>query len=161
MKQNKQLIITLALLVSVVAFAYGALTAPSGKVEQQSAAPTQTPKPQHKVDLVKLLQSSEPEILTALTSSYPQISSDYTINKGKLYGDGSWYGTTLNYRGEDTMNRDTLRVLMQFQDGKWVVRTTPPEILLSKQKYPDVPVEILRSINLPISLPGSDTTSNE
>lgn len=169
MKQNKSLIITMVVLVAVTAFAYGALTANSNtetpakeQTQKTEAQKTEKPKPTQKVepvDLTKQLAVEEPEILKVINTNYPQIATSYVINKGKLYGDGSWYGTTLTYTGTDTMSRDTLRILMQKQGDDWKLLTTPPQILLSTVEFPDVPKEILKDINQPISLPGSDTAN--
>lgn len=167
MKQNKSLVITMVVLVAITAFTYGALTAQKPdtanntqdttiKTETGTTKPTTKTEP---VDLVKQLSTEEPEIIKTLTTAYPQIATEYSINKGKLYGDGTWYGTTLTYTGSDTMNRDTLRVLMQKQNDDWKLLTTPPQILLSTVEFPDTPKEVLRDINKSISLPGSDTSN--
>jgi hypothetical protein len=71
----------------------------------------------------------------------------------QLLGDGRWFGATLTYKGSDTANRDTLRVLLEKKDNLWTLRTTPPEPLLSTKKYPDVPKSVLQTINKPVSLP--------
>ncbi len=159
MNQNtKILLIIAAIIVGVGAFTYGALTAP--QAAQQSPSPSSTPT-QKKVDLGEQLKKEQKTILGVLTAKYPKIKTEYVINQGKLYDQGQWYGTTLTYQGKDTMNRDTLRVLMQKKDGIWVVRTTPPAPLLSTVEYPDVPKSILHDINEPISLPGSDTKQTD
>lgn len=159
MNQNtKILLIIAAIIVGVGAFTYGALTAP--QAAQQPPSPSSTPT-QKKVDLGEQLKKEQKTILGVLTAKYPKIKTEYVINQGKLYDQGQWYGTTLTYRGKDTMNRDTLRVLMQKKDGIWVVRTTPPAPLLSTIEYPDVPKSVLHAINEPISLPGSDAKQTD
>lgn len=164
MNRQKITIVVFSFIVAIMAFTYGALTAP-GTNQADNRVQVTTP-PEAKPDLSdaelsKLLQSEEPAILTVINQKYPNLAAQYSVNKGRLYGDGTWYGTTLNYQGQDTMNRDTLRVLVQKVSGAWIVRTTPPEIILSKAKYPDVPIEILKTINLPISLPGNDTPDSQ
>lgn len=137
------------------AFLYGALTAPQGDSQPtQSNTPTPSSTP-----VKKTFEQERETILAALATKYPDLTKDYTISKGKFYKDGALYGTTLTYKGSDTMNRDTLRVLMQKKDGVWILRTTPPEPLLSKQNYSDIPVEVLRDINKAVSLPGTDTST--
>jgi hypothetical protein len=152
------LIVIAVIVIGGGAFTYGALTAP-----KKATIPTVSikPSPTVKVSLNKQLETEQPIIQTILTTKYPKITTDYAINQGKLYGDGNWYGTTLTYKGTDNDNRDTLRVLFQKQKGAWIIRTTPPQPLLSTVEYPDVPKSILQAINKPISLPASTSTAGE
>ena len=137
-----------------------------GVIVSSPQQPTPTPAPQQQVDtqpltgreLDNLLQTELPTHAEVLTAKFPTAVDLYTINQGQLFDRGQWYGTTLTYRGSDEDNRDTLRVLMQKKDGVWIVRTTPPQLLLSQKSYPDVPKAILQTINQPAELPG--TTSS-
>lgn len=147
------LTIILVLAVCVGAVAYGALTAPKPTVTKPVTMKLPT-----KTELVNKLKTEQATITSVLLASYPKIATDYIVNQGQLYDQGEWYGTTLTYKGTDTMNRDTLRVLMQKKQGLWIVRTTPPEPLLSAKKYADVPRSVLQSINKAVSLPGTDTS---
>lgn len=166
---NKQLkvmlIVFLSIVVGIGAIAYGAATAP----KKQSVQPvvqsstlahpsTTTPSPSVKIDLKAQLKTEQSTITGVIHAAYPKIATDYTINPGQLFENGQWYGTTLTYKGSDTMNRDTLRILLQKKEGIWLLRTTPPEPLLSAKKYPDVPKKVLQTINKAISLPGTDTS---
>lgn len=164
---NKQLkvmlIVFLSIVVGIGAIAYGAATAPkkqSAQSPMQSSAPTTTPTatPSIKIDLKAQLKTEQSTITGVILAAYPKIATDYTINPGQLFENGQWYGTTLTYKGSDTMNRDTLRILLQKKEGIWLLRTTPPEPLLSAKKYPDVPKKVLQTINKAISLPGTDTS---
>ena len=170
---NKQLktivIVFVSIVVGIGAIAYGAATAPKRQPVQSptpiatpSAAPQKTsaptPTPKIKVDLKTQLETEQPTITSAILMAYPKIATDYVLNQGQLFEEGQWYGTTLTYKGSDTMNRDTLRVLMQKKEGVWILRTTPPQLLLSTKKYPDVPKKVLQAINKAISLPGTDTS---
>lgn len=165
---NKQLkvmlIVFLSIVVGIGAVAYGAATAPKKQsvqpVAQSSSIPTPTPttSPSVKVDLKVQLKAEQSTITGVILAAYPKIATDYTINPGQLFEEGQWYGTTLTYKGTDTMNRDTLRILLQKKEGIWLLRTTPPEPLLSAKKYPDVPKKVLQTINKAISLPGTDTS---
>lgn len=156
-QQKKYLIIIGAILIAVGSFTYGALTAPHATKPQPTTSTTMkpkapTPKPT-KEQLEQSLTNELPVITGVLTAAYPKITTDYIINKGQLFDDGQWFGVTLSYRGSDTLNRDTLRVLMQKKGGVWVLRTAPPQPLLSAKQLPDVPRDILKAINQPISLP--------
>jgi hypothetical protein len=145
-------LVAATLFVSAGSVAYGAMTAP------KPAPIVQTVKSLSSAELTAQLKEDEPTIIGVLTANYPSIKTDYLINSGKLYDQGEWYGTTLTYKGADSMNRDTLRVLMQKKQGIWTLRTTPPQILLSTKEFPDVPKSVLQSINKAISLPGTDAT---
>lgn len=147
------LIIIAAIIVGIGAFAYGALTATPAETSQTLSP---TPSPVKKINLTDQLKTERPTIIGVLTTAYPKIKADYMIAEGKLYGQGEWYGTVLTYHGKDTMNRDTLRVLMEKKHGIWTLRTTPPEPLLSTVEFPDAPRTVLQAINQPVSLPGTD-----
>lgn len=164
---NKQLkvmlIVFLSIVVGIGAIAYGAATAPKKQsvqpvVQLSTPAPTPTATPTTKIDLKAQLETEQSTITGVILAAYPKIATDYTINPGQLFENGQWYGTTLTYKGSDTMNRDTLRILLQKKEGIWLLRTTPPEPLLSAKKYPDVPKKVLQTINKAISLPGTDTS---
>ena len=162
------LIIISVIFVAGASIAYGALTAPqkqspavvsSSPSTTPSTSPGTSPKPTSD-QLEKMRDTELPTIKSVLTASYPLIATDYTINKGSLFDEGQWYGTTLTYHGKDTMNRDTLRVLMQKKDGIWILLTKPPVLLLSTEAFPNVPKKILQAINQPISLPAADETTS-
>lgn len=152
---NKQMKLFLIILASL--FIMGALLAYGASTSPEKSAPTKQPKTTKK-QLQEKLTSETQTITAVLLAAYPNITTDYTIGDSKLYGEGQWFGTTLTYKGADTDNRDTLRVLMQKKDGIWILRTTPPEPLLSAKKYPDVPRDILISINKPVSLPAGNNS---
>ncbi len=152
-----RLIVVASILVGISSFTYGAMTAPKAPVKTvEQSSPSETPVTK-KSSLTEQLLGEQQTILDILTIAYPKVKTDYTVNQGKLFDQGQWYGTTLTYKGNDTMNRDTLRVLMQKKNGVWIVRSTPPTPLLSAIDYTDVPKSILQAINQPISLPGSDS----
>ena len=68
----------------------------------------------------------------------------YKLEKGKLFQRGEWYGGLIVPVQE---GQDILRVVMKKVDGRWSIATDPPDIILSSVVYPDVPNEILRSVN--------------
>lgn len=142
------IIVTISVVIAIASFAYGALTAPREQTKQTSV-PTSTPA----VDLSQQLTSEKPTIVGVLVNAYPKIATDYTIVNERLFEQGQWYGAVLTYRGTDTNNRDSLRVLMQKKEGLWIVRTTPPQPILSAEAFPDVPKSILQKINQPVALP--------
>lgn len=86
-------------------------------------------------------------IKNSLIKSYPNIEKLYDIQPGKLYKKGEWYGTTLQYIGEDYINADTLRLIAQKKSNNWVLITKPPNITLSKFSYPLIPFDVLDDVN--------------
>ncbi len=102
--------------------------------------------------LNKVLDGETASINQAIQERFPEVKDLYSIQKGKLYKDGSWYGTTLVYKakatGPDLFKTDTLRVVLKKENNRWSVKTDPPNIMLSKYSYPETPVDILRQVNL-------------
>jgi len=166
---NKNLKIFLGIIAAIfiagASLAYGALTAPRTATPSTVQSPpvaetTQTPTPQPTKATPEEQQQRElPAIHAVLAAAYPKSVTDYTLGGGKLYSDSKWFGGYLSYRGTDSMNRDTLRVLFQKKDGVWSLRTTPPQIMLSTQDFPDVPMAVLQSINKAVSLPAGGDDS--
>lgn len=87
------------------------------------------------------------EIIKAVLSTKYQNIGDYNIQKGKLYKKGQWYGTTLQYIGDDYFNFDTLRLVMEKKGGTWQLVTDPPNIILGSKDYPNIPLDVLVDIN--------------
>lgn len=111
--------------------------------------------PDYSTEYLKtLLLDEEPAIKAAILASDPQIAGLYKVNSGVLYQRGEWYGTTLSYKGTQTLSRDTLRLVAHKVKGEWVVVTNPPQISLSGSKYPTVPHAVLAAVNaIDIGLP--------
>lgn len=96
--------------------------------------------------LASILKTESYYIGQVLHSAYPKID-EYEIQPGQLYNKGEWFGTTLIYKGEDYFNTDTLRVILHKENGQWIIKTRPPNIILSKVDFPDIPINILRKVN--------------
>ncbi|OGL22519.1 hypothetical protein A2707_04310 [Candidatus Saccharibacteria bacterium RIFCSPHIGHO2_01_FULL_45_15] len=147
-------ILTVAVIVGVIS-----AQTPATPIQPQQS----TPQPVNEqaltaAELSTLLEVELPAITSVFTQTFPAASELYTIDQGRLYKQGQWYGTTLTYKGSDEANRDTLRVLMQKKDGAWIVRTNPPQLLLSTKDLGDVPVDVIQSLNQPAPLPGTATS---
>jgi hypothetical protein len=99
-----------------------------------------------KEKLAQIIEEEGPAIFSTLSSKYPNINL-YSVQNGKLYRNGEWYGTTLKYQGVDQYNSDTLRVVLHKENGAWVLKSVPPDIILSKFNHPDVPQDILSDVN--------------
>lgn len=148
--------IVVAIFVAGGSLAYGAMTA---KQPTPSSSNKVVSQKMSKEQLAKLLTAERPTIDVVMLAAYPKISTDYAVGEGQLFDEGKWFGATLTYKGSDIDNRDTLRILMQKKNGLWTVHTTPPEPLLSHKKYPDVPIDILKTLNKPIGLPAGGANS--
>lgn len=96
--------------------------------------------------LSTLLDEQFETIKSVLNEKYTNINQ-YVVAKGKLYKKGEWYGTTLQYNGNDEFNYDSLRLVMNKKDDKWTLVTDPPSISLSSQSYPTIPIDVLRDVN--------------
>lgn len=104
------------------------------------------------------LASEQPLIDAALTTAFPNITALYTVERGALYHRGEWYGAILQYKGSDSLNRDTLRIVLQKKASHWQLRTSPPQPLVNKHDLPDAPLEMLDDINRPAPLAGTATS---
>ena len=97
--------------------------------------------------LVALLNNELPQINKAILSKYPSVNSVYKIQKGKLFENGTYYGTTLVNTGDDYFNNDTLRIILKKSGPQWMVITDPPAIYLNKFDYPNIPKSVLSDVN--------------
>lgn len=150
------------LLASIVVIIFavigvGFITSQSSEQPKEQPAKTREELPTAS-ELTLLLQKEQAAIDSSITASFPQISTLYTIERGKLYHKGEWYGAILQYKGSESANRDTLRIVMQQKAGIWVLRTSQPQPLVSKQDIPNAPVSMLDDINRPAPLTGTETS---
>jgi hypothetical protein len=101
--------------------------------------------------LAKILTTEKDSIHNAIKNKYPQTRNEYTIDQGKLYELGTWYGTKIHIKQTAEQERenyvDTYRIVLKKSGGNWEVVTVPPEIVLSSKKYPSIPKDILIDIN--------------
>ncbi len=102
--------------------------------------------------LAQILQAEKPAIDTAITQALgAQKLKGFTVQNGKLYKTGQWYGTTITQTQTKEQARltytDTFRLIARKDPTGWRVVTIPPELLLSHTSYPDIPREILVDVN--------------
>lgn len=100
---------------------------------------------EEKLDSVR--KSEFRKIKTTLQQKLSAVEKNYTIYPGKLYGRGEWYGTTLQYMGNNPETADTLKVIMKKQNNNWNIITQPPSISFSKYHYKNIPQYILDDVN--------------
>jgi hypothetical protein len=103
--------------------------------------------------LNRLVPNANAEVIPLIQNQYSQVSNLYTINSGKLYGEGDWYGTTLTYKGPIPDNRDSLRIVAHKENGVWKL-ATPVLITVSAISYPNIPRYVLVGVNVAIPLPA-------
>lgn len=96
--------------------------------------------------LQELQKSQQNEINSVLSTSLRGINQ-YIIQPGELYSLGDWYGTVLVYNGDNYYYADGLRVVMHKVKGSWKIVNNPPDIVVSKANYPEIPNDILNKIN--------------
>ena len=83
---------------------------------------------------------------TVITTAYPVAKTGFSINSGKLYLDGTWYGATLVQKSQEKNNGDVYRLVLHKVDGKWQVAATP-KLVLTLSENKDIPDTILRDLN--------------
>ncbi len=131
----------------------------TSQTSKQPITATTQPEPlPSKQALGDLLLKEQMSISAALTAQIANVNSLYTTEREQLYDKGQWYGAILQYKGTDSANRDTLRIVMHKQSGQWTVKTTPPQPLVSSIDLPDAPKAMLDDINRPAILLGTDTS---
>lgn len=97
--------------------------------------------------LAELLVKEKAAITQAIIAQFKNVQTLYSIQPGKLFGKGEWFGTALVYKGPNTDSRDTLHLVMRKNNnGTWATIGTP-HISLSAVDHPDVPSYILSEVN--------------
>lgn len=100
--------------------------------------------------LSNLLKSEQAGAQQAFLTAFPALK-DYAFVSEKLFQNGEWYGGMVTVKLSPEQARltyvDKYHLIAHKVNGKWVVATTPPELVLSRVIYPDIPVDILREVN--------------
>lgn len=97
--------------------------------------------------LASILAAELPAINSLITTKYASILSGYTVNSGKLYLDGSWYGTTITQKspGPGQLG-DVYRTVLHKVNGAWRFAATPA-LVLTAPEHTDIPKDILVDLN--------------
>ncbi len=93
-----------------------------------------------------LRQMELPAINEAIKSTYSNIIDNYTITDGEIYKEGQWYATLLVQKTAGNEEGDLYRTVLKKENDRWVVKAKP-SLVLSSRDYPDIPKDILTSIN--------------
>lgn len=100
--------------------------------------------------LSTLLEEQYEEIRLALRERYKKTIVSYDLAKGSLYGTGKWYYSTLRKKQTKEEERlsysDIFRVVMKRDDTGWTV-VAHPQLTISRVLYPDIPDELIDSVN--------------
>ena len=97
--------------------------------------------------LQTLLSNELLSIETLINQTYAPVIASFTLKTGELFGRGEWYGATLTQIPLDPSERgDTYRLLLKKEDEAWKV-IAYPQLVLSKQNYPNVPFSVLSQTN--------------
>jgi hypothetical protein len=96
--------------------------------------------------LASLLKQELPAIQAVITAKYPIATSNFALNDGKLYGDGTWYGTTLVQHADVGNNGDVYRTVLHKVNNVWQFAATP-ELILGAPYHKDIPISILTDLN--------------
>lgn len=101
--------------------------------------------------LRRILDKEKSEIHNQIMQQIPETRDKYVIESGKLYMQGQWYGAKIHKKQtpeEERLNyTDTFRIILKKENQKWTLITKPPELVLSKVKYPGIPREVLVDVN--------------
>ena len=86
------------------------------------------------------------DINSVISDKYSSIISNYTIDEGKFYHYGDWYGTTLYNEPTREGGSDTYGVILHKVDGAWQIAATP-EMVFRYSDHKDVPADIIDAVN--------------
>lgn len=115
------------------------------------AASTQVSSFFSEARLEELLAKEKGKIEKAIVAQIPAIKSGFIFDEGKLFNNGEWYAATIRQKLTSEQARltyvDVFRVVAKNENGNWELATNPPDLVISKHIYPDIPEMVLRYIN--------------
>jgi hypothetical protein len=93
--------------------------------------------------LIAIAQSKRTEVKNALFKKYPHTMQSYDVDKIRAYGAGQWIGVTLVPKTPDL---DTMVAIFK-NDNTLTLETDPPSIIISQPVYPEIPADVVSSVN--------------
>jgi len=106
-----------------------------------------TVEPFYSKERLATLAESERSLISKNINTYnTDISKLYTLSDYTLYRFGEWACVTLEWKGKYSQNSDDQRVILKKESDDWKV-VGEPSILFFYKNYPDIPIDILRSVN--------------
>jgi hypothetical protein len=95
--------------------------------------------------LSSLLGSEQAAVTKAMETTYAEHLQILQIRSGKLHERGEWYSGLLVPKTPGEF--DIYRFVLKRVNSQWKLQTLPPELIISRQDYPQIPVDILRDLN--------------
>lgn len=93
------------------------------------------------------LRKEQSAITSEITSRFPLVATNYTVQSGTLLHHGEWYGALLVQNVSDIRDeRDFYRILLHKESNTWKV-VKNPELVLTKVEFNGVPEKILDAVN--------------
>lgn len=91
-----------------------------------------------------IIDGALPGITSAIREKYPTVDTLFTIQPKLVEEKGIWCIVKLVHKKTDLYdnNSDDLRIIVKNENSKWVL-VTKPSIVLSKNRYLDIPDKIL------------------
>ncbi len=96
--------------------------------------------------LADLAKNETKAINSILQTAYPKVISKYTFKNLNLYKKGEWGAGYLVQIVDPRQDPDIYRFVVHKVNDKWIV-AAPPQISISKNDYPDIPLDVLYSVN--------------
>ncbi|MEO8911968.1 MAG: hypothetical protein ABI303_03220 [Candidatus Saccharimonas sp.] len=97
--------------------------------------------------LTSVADKSQPGIEAAFDKQFPNVINDYTIQSTTAYLKGEWIGGVLvDKRSTYNDLYDFYRFVARYETDHWQIINTP-DLVLTKNNFPDVPDSVLNSIN--------------
>jgi hypothetical protein len=85
------------------------------------------------------------DIQAAIVTKYPQLISQFYVDKGQLLRQGDWYISTLTYKSSTNNNpKDRYKIILQKTNGQWAV-VGSPQIVPTVYNFPKVPTDVVKS----------------
>jgi hypothetical protein len=121
----------------------------SGEIDVDNRKDTVTIKPYYSVEKLDSLLT-DIDVITIhskIRDSYiPTTLSSYTIQRGRLYNFGEWYGTSLVYNQGYNEVSDTLHIIAKKTAQGWEI-FADPNITFNRFDSPTIPIDILQSVS--------------
>lgn len=110
-----------------------------------------TVRPSYSRDyLSSLIPDQLISVQNLLKSSYGDIVKDYETERFRLYGAADWGAGYLIQKVDPGQSPDIYRYVVQKKNGQWQFVATP-QLIISKSAYPQIPDEVLQSINAAVN----------
>ena len=101
-----------------------------------------------KDELASKLEGEYAAIKEVITAKYATIINQYTICKGELLGDATWYGGILRDKVASLSDGGNYYYYIMKKDANWNLKTTPNvAISLYEPESKDIPEKVVKYVN--------------